>query len=244
MHSGIGGLAHALAAVAATRVWTPEESALAAAIGERLRAVTQAATMSPTSTGWSAISRPWSCWSCWARRPASPGCSSSPRRVARQERRHSRDRCDRPRRAHGDRGGVRARGRARRVRRRPTPGRGGGDAGRPELALRPASACPTRQARRRPPGRDAQLVARAGRDRRRARPGRGRPVPARPGRGLSTRRRAPGHAGRLGLAGRRRPRRTPLGSRTSRTWTSTRGTGATARPACCRSSNARRGRRR
>ena len=44
MHSGIGGLAHALAAVAATRPWTDDESALAAAIGERLRAVTPTAT--------------------------------------------------------------------------------------------------------------------------------------------------------------------------------------------------------
>ena len=44
MHSGIGGLAHALAAVAATRPWTADESALAAAIGERLRAVTPTAT--------------------------------------------------------------------------------------------------------------------------------------------------------------------------------------------------------
>ena len=44
MHSGIGGLAHALAAVAATRAWTDEESALAAAIAERLRAVTPTAT--------------------------------------------------------------------------------------------------------------------------------------------------------------------------------------------------------
>ena len=44
MHSGIGGLAHALAAVAATRGWTDEESVLAAAIAERLRAVTPTAT--------------------------------------------------------------------------------------------------------------------------------------------------------------------------------------------------------
>ena len=44
MHSGIGGLAHALAAVSATRPWTADESALAAAIGERLRAVTPSAT--------------------------------------------------------------------------------------------------------------------------------------------------------------------------------------------------------
>ncbi len=44
MHSGIGGLAHGLAAVGATRPWTDEESALAAAIGERLRTVTPTAT--------------------------------------------------------------------------------------------------------------------------------------------------------------------------------------------------------
>jgi hypothetical protein len=44
MHSGIGGLAHALAVISATRTWTDQESALAAAIGERLRAVTPAAT--------------------------------------------------------------------------------------------------------------------------------------------------------------------------------------------------------
>ncbi len=44
MHSGVGGLAHALAEVAATRPWTPEEATLAGAIGERLRAVTPTAT--------------------------------------------------------------------------------------------------------------------------------------------------------------------------------------------------------
>ena len=44
MHSGIGGLAHALAEVAASRPWTDDESALAAAIGERIRAVTPTAT--------------------------------------------------------------------------------------------------------------------------------------------------------------------------------------------------------
>ena len=43
MHSGVGGLAHALAEVSATRPWTDEESALAAAIGERLRSVTPTA---------------------------------------------------------------------------------------------------------------------------------------------------------------------------------------------------------
>jgi hypothetical protein len=44
MHSGIGGVAHALAAVSAARPWTDEESTLAGAIGERLRAVTPTAT--------------------------------------------------------------------------------------------------------------------------------------------------------------------------------------------------------
>ncbi len=44
MHSGIGGLVHVLAAVAATRPWTDEESALAAAVGERLRAAVPSAT--------------------------------------------------------------------------------------------------------------------------------------------------------------------------------------------------------
>lgn len=38
MHSGIGGLAHALAAVARVRPWTAGESALAVAVGDRLRA--------------------------------------------------------------------------------------------------------------------------------------------------------------------------------------------------------------
>ena len=105
--------------------------------------------------------------------------------------------------------GVGPRRRARGVRRRPAAGRGGGDAGRPELAVRPAPARPAGQARGRSPGRDAELVARAGRDRRRARSGRGRAGAAGPGRGRSTRRRAPGHAGRPRLTGRRRPRRTP-----------------------------------
>jgi hypothetical protein len=44
MHSGIGGLAHGLAALAPIRAWTAEESALVAAIGDRMRAVTPAAT--------------------------------------------------------------------------------------------------------------------------------------------------------------------------------------------------------
>jgi len=44
MHSGVGGLAHALAEIARTRPWTAEESALATAVGVRLRAVTPAAT--------------------------------------------------------------------------------------------------------------------------------------------------------------------------------------------------------
>ena len=39
MHSGIGGLAHALAVISRTRAWTTDEAALAAAIGERLRAL-------------------------------------------------------------------------------------------------------------------------------------------------------------------------------------------------------------
>lgn len=39
MHSGIGGLAHALAEIARSRPWTGEESALGGAIAERLRAV-------------------------------------------------------------------------------------------------------------------------------------------------------------------------------------------------------------
>jgi len=44
MHSGIGGLVHALIAVSATRGWTDEESELAAAVADRLRAVTPSAT--------------------------------------------------------------------------------------------------------------------------------------------------------------------------------------------------------
>lgn len=44
MHSGIGGLAHALAEVARTRSWTDEEAALAAAVADRLRTVTPTAT--------------------------------------------------------------------------------------------------------------------------------------------------------------------------------------------------------
>lgn len=38
LHSGIGGLAHVLGEVRLARVWTDEEAALAAAIGDRLRA--------------------------------------------------------------------------------------------------------------------------------------------------------------------------------------------------------------
>jgi hypothetical protein len=45
MHSGIGGLVHALAAVSSVRAWTPAEVALADAIGERLRARTPAETV-------------------------------------------------------------------------------------------------------------------------------------------------------------------------------------------------------
>ena len=44
MHSGVGGLVHALAEVARSRPWTAEESSLAAAIAVRLRAVTPTAT--------------------------------------------------------------------------------------------------------------------------------------------------------------------------------------------------------
>jgi hypothetical protein len=39
MHSGIGGLAHALAEIRAVRPWTAEEDRLAAGIGDRLRSV-------------------------------------------------------------------------------------------------------------------------------------------------------------------------------------------------------------
>jgi hypothetical protein len=38
MHSGIGGLAHALVAISAVRAWTADEASLAEAVGERLRA--------------------------------------------------------------------------------------------------------------------------------------------------------------------------------------------------------------
>ena len=44
MHSGVGGLVHSLAEVARSRPWTAEESALAAAIAVRLRAVAPSAT--------------------------------------------------------------------------------------------------------------------------------------------------------------------------------------------------------
>ncbi|MEU8225853.1 lanthionine synthetase LanC family protein [Kribbella sp. NPDC048915] len=44
MHSGIGGLAHVLAEIRLTREWTPEESQLAAAIAERIRAAVPSST--------------------------------------------------------------------------------------------------------------------------------------------------------------------------------------------------------
>ena len=44
MHSGVGGLAHTLAEISGSRAWTPEESALASAIADRLRAATPSAT--------------------------------------------------------------------------------------------------------------------------------------------------------------------------------------------------------
>ncbi|MGZ0148545.1 lanthionine synthetase LanC family protein [Kribbella sp. WER1] len=44
MHSGIGGLAHVLAEIRLTRAWTPAETDLAAAIGDRIRTTIPAAT--------------------------------------------------------------------------------------------------------------------------------------------------------------------------------------------------------
>ena len=44
MHSGVGGLAHALATIARTRPWTAPESALATDIAARLRSVTATTT--------------------------------------------------------------------------------------------------------------------------------------------------------------------------------------------------------
>ena len=93
MHSGIGGLAHALAAIAATRPWTAEESALAAAIGERLRAVT------PTATDVTYFDGLVSHLQCLVLlgEPGAEACVDrllelAPDGLARHERRHARDR--------------------------------------------------------------------------------------------------------------------------------------------------------
>ena len=209
MHSGIGGLAHALAEISATRAWTDEEAALAAAIGERLRAVIPTATDVTYFDGLvSHLQGLVAAGGAGSRRLRRPAARARARRLAGPQRRHARHRSDRARRADRDRGRLRTWAELAAYAADRLLAEAEETAGRPELALRPAPARPAGQARRRAPGRDAQLVARAGRDRRRARPGRGRPGPARPGRGRPTRRRAPGHPGRPGLTGRRRPRPT------------------------------------
>ena len=79
------------------------------------------------------------------------------------------------------------RGRARRPGGGRRPGREGGAADRPELAVRAAALHAPAE------GRDAELVARPGRYRRLPRRGRSRPGPAGADRGGPPRRRAPGH---------------------------------------------------
>ncbi len=175
MHSGIGGLAHVLVEIARLAAWT------AAGVGAGGRDRRPAAVADrrghgrrPTSTGWSVTSRCWRCWASRASTPAWSGCS--PLGPADWEHRNDVT-LGTGALVHGGlvaaaAGCVRgldlaayAAGRA--------AGRGGGDAGRAQLAVRPAPARAAGQARGRPPGRDAELVARTGRDRRRAGAGRG-----------------------------------------------------------------------
>ena len=210
MHSGIGGLVHALSAVAATRSWTDEEAALAAAIADRLRAVTPSAT---DVTYFDGLVSHLQCLVLLGE----PGVDACVDRLLELAPDGWPDCSDATLgtaailfgaltavEAGSARGAELATYAAERLLAEAEE-----TAGRPELAVRPAPARPAGQARRRSPGRDAELVARTGRDRRRARSGRGRAGETGPGRDLPTGRRAPGHAGRPRVTRRRRLRGTP-----------------------------------
>ena len=239
MHSGIGGLAHVLAEIAATRPWTAEESALAAAIGDAApRRRPRPRPTSRTSTGWSATSSAW------------PAGGARRRRLRRA--------AARARAGRAGRTGTTSRsapaaivlgGLDRRSRRAARAGlelatyaadRLLAEAEETPAGLNwlfvPRRHGPAREARRRPAGRDAELVAR----RWPGSPARW-PGPGSPWRG-PTWSRPLGSAPSTSSPWPTRPRWPPAaspypgGSRTSPTTTSTRGTGATARPATSRSS--------
>ena len=184
MHSGIGGLAHVLAEIRLTRELTADERALADGIaetlGRRIAGETEFDYFSglvSTIGALTALGVPGADHAV-ARlleagdprrlaalvpgsRPVRPG-GALQRRDARQRGRAGRRPLGPPVRRPG-------RGRARRPGGGRRPGREGGAADRPELAVRaPALHAPAE-------GRDAELVARPGRYRRLPRRGRSRP---------------------------------------------------------------------
>ncbi len=212
MHSGIAGLAPALAEIRLARGWTDEEQALADGIVDRIRHRTAAETDVSYFLGLtSGIGAP-GCAGCRDHGLAGPDPRARhPRRLvtghlraaeesgwgAGQRRRH---RCGRGR-ARGDLGWRTPRQRGGRAGRRRPPAQGRTASDRSQLADDLA----------RGPDREsygpAQLLAWDGRGCHRPGPGRRGPRSRRPRRGREARRGAPGHAGRHQG---RRFRRTPL----------------------------------